>query len=36
MNEVQVKEIVREIVREEFRHSLSEASYDLGKKTIYR
>jgi hypothetical protein len=32
MNEVQVKEIVREIVREEFRHSLSEASYDLGKK----
>jgi hypothetical protein len=32
MNEVQVKQIVREIVREEFRQSLSEASYDLGKK----
>jgi hypothetical protein len=33
MNEVQVKEIVRGIVREEFRQSLSEESYTFGKKS---
>jgi hypothetical protein len=33
MNEVQVKEIVREIVRESFKQSLSEETYQFGKKS---
>jgi hypothetical protein len=33
MNEVQVKEIVRGIVRESFKQSLSEATYAFGKKS---
>lgn len=33
MKEVQIKNIVKQIVREQFKQSLSEASYDLGKKS---
>ena len=33
MNEIQVKEIVRGIVRESFKQSLSESSYEFGKKS---
>ena len=33
MNEVQVKEIVRGIVRESFKQSLSEETYQFGKKS---
>ena len=33
MNESKIKEIVREIVRESFKQSISETSYDLGKKS---
>lgn len=32
MREVQIKEIVRKFVRESFKQSISEASYDLGNK----
>lgn len=32
MREVQIKELVKRIVRESFKQSISEASYDLGNK----